>query len=123
MTEAPTRSLRVLVVEDEFLIAAEMAAILEEAGHHVVGPAGSVSAGQALLAKTGDLDAAVIDANLRGETSAPLAAIMRERKIPFCVCTGYRVSDLKSLFGDVMTLHKPIDPPGLLRAVAALASK
>ena len=123
MTEAPTRSLRVLVVEDEYLIAAEMAAILEEAGHVVVGPAGSVSAAQALLARSGDLDAAVIDANLRGETSAPLAATMRERKIPFCVCTGYRMSDLKSLFGDVMTLHKPIDPPALLRAVAALASK
>lgn len=109
-----------LVVEDEFLIAEEMVAVLEEAGHAVLGPAGSVRVAEAVLADDTP-HVAVIDANLRGETSAALAANLRRRGIPFCVCTGYRISDLKALFGDIVTIQKPIDPARLLQTVAALA--
>ena len=109
------------MVEDEFLIAEEMVAMLEEAGHVVVGPAGSVRAAQSILADRPLPDVAVIDANLRGETSAALATTLRERGIPFCVCTGYRISDLKTAFGDVVTLQKPIDPARLLATVNSLA--
>ncbi len=121
MAAAPQDSLAVLVVEDEFLIAEEMVAMLEDAGHVVLGPAGSVRAAEAMLAGDPQPDVAVIDANLRGETSAPLATRLRERGIPFCVCTGYRINDLKSLFGDVATIRKPIDPKQLLQTLAALA--
>ncbi len=114
--------LTILVVEDEFLIAEEMAAMLEEAGHVVLGPVGSVRAAEAVLADRGKPDVAVIDANLRGETSAPLAANLRDLGVPFCVCTGYRIGDLKALFGDVVTIQKPIDPARLLQTVSALAS-
>jgi DNA-binding response OmpR family regulator len=116
-------SRRILVIEDEFLIASEMAATLEEAGYAVVGPVGSVSA--ALTTLTGDdakPDAAVVDANLRGESSAPLVARLRDLAVPFCVCTGYRNVDLKATFGDAPTLQKPIDPAVLLRTVSALAA-
>ena len=112
----------VLVVEDEFLIAEEMAAMLEDAGHVVLGPAGSVRAAEAML--TNDRpNVAVIDANLRGETSAPLATRLRTLGIPFCVCTGYRINDLKALFGDIVTIQKPVDPARLLQTVAALAQE
>ena len=114
--------LTVLLVEDEFLIAEEIAAVLEDAGHAVVGPAGTVRAAEAMLAGDPRPDIAVIDANLRGETSAPLAASLRDRGIPFCVCTGYRISDLAALFGDIVTIQKPIDPARLLQVVANLAS-
>ncbi len=120
MSEGSQRPLRVLVVEDEFLIAAEMVAMLEEAGHEVIGPASSVAAAQTLLADSPALDVAVIDANLRGETSAPIAERMRDLNVPFCVCTGYRIADLKAQFGDVVTLQKPIDPAALVRTVASL---
>jgi CheY-like chemotaxis protein len=121
VTPASPDGLTVLVVEDEFLIAEEMAAMLRDAGHVVLGPAGSVRAAEAMLADDPKPDVAVIDANLRGETSAPLARRLRERGIPFCVCTGYRINDLRSLFGDVVTIRKPIDPALLLRTLAALA--
>ena len=106
--------LKVLVVEDEFLIAEEMAAVLEDAGHVVLGPAASVRAAEAMLADD-QPDVAVIDANLRGETSAPLAASLRDRGIPFCVCTGYRINDLKALFGDIVTIQKPSRPGAAAR--------
>ena len=113
--------LLVLVVEDEFLIAEEMVAVLEDAGHTVLGPAGSLSAAEAVLSHPPKPDVAVLDANLRGETSAALAATMRTIGVPFCVCTGYRISDLQALFGDVVTLRKPIDPKKLLQTIADLA--
>jgi CheY-like chemotaxis protein len=116
-------SLKILLVEDEFLIAEEITAMLQDAGHVVLGPAGSVSAAEVVLAGGSTPDVAVIDANLRGQTSAPLVAHLRQRDIPFCVCTGYRMTDLKTLFGDVVTIQKPIDPARLLRTVAMLASK
>jgi CheY-like chemotaxis protein len=115
--------LRVLVVEDEFLIAEEMVAVLEDAGHTVLGPAGSLTAAEAVLAQTPKPDVAVLDANLRGETSAALATTMRAIGVPFCICTGYRTSDLQSLFGDVVTLRKPIDPNRLLQTIVDLTQK
>jgi DNA-binding response OmpR family regulator len=110
----------VLVVEDEFLIATEMAATLEDAGYRVLGPAGSVAAAEQVLAAGHRPDVAIVDANLRGESSAPLVARLRELSIPFCVCTGYRNVDLKTTFGDVAALQKPIDPAALLKTIVAL---
>jgi len=110
--------LRILVVEDEFLVAAEIVAILEDAGHTVVGPVGSVDTATALL-RDGDMpDLAVIDVNLRGRSAAPLARRMNDLGVPFCVCTGYRLSDLRASFGDdVTTLQKPVTPENLLRTI------
>ena len=112
--------LNILVVEDEFLIATEIATILEDAGHAVVGPAGSVAAALAALAEPGKPDFAVIDANLRGESSSPIAAELRRLSIPFCVCTGYRPSDLKAQFGEAATIQKPVNPATLLGIIAAM---
>jgi DNA-binding response OmpR family regulator len=106
----------ILVVEDEYLIAMEIATILEDAGYQVLGPAASVNAAEKILAsKTPDL--AVIDANLRGETSVALAEQLHDRGIPFCVCTGYSATDLFANFGDVTTLQKPVTPRNLLAVV------
>lgn len=121
MSPTTSNSLKILVVEDEFLIAEEMTAVLEDAGHEVIGPAGTVRGAEEMLGDAGKPDVAVIDANLRGETSASLASELRERGIPFCVCTGYRIDDLKALFGDIVTLQKPIDPVRLLQTVTRLA--
>ena len=99
--------LRVLIVEDEFIIADEIVSIVEGAGHSIVGPAGTVDEAMAMLAK-GSPDFAIIDANLRGESSAPLAQRLNELNVPFCVCTGYRVEDMRSTFGDVEVVQKPV---------------
>ena len=120
VSSAAQNTLKILVIEDEFLIAEEMVAVLEDAGHVVVGPAGSVRVAETMLAGEPKPDVAVIDANLRGETSAAVATSLRRLGIPFCVCTGYRIGDLKTSFGDVLAIQKPIDPARLLETVAAL---
>jgi CheY-like chemotaxis protein len=113
--------LRVLVVEDEFIIADEIAAMIESGGHRVVGPVGTVDEAIARLAQGDEPDAAVIDANLRGVSSAPVAERLRELQVPFCVCTGYRSNDLKASFGEVDVLEKPINERRLLAILDGFA--
>ena len=114
------RTLKVLIVEDEFIIADEIATIVEAAGHAVVGPVGALD--EALRALDRDPpDFAIIDASLRGTSSAPLAERLRALRLPFCVCTGYRREDLRPGFGDVLVVPKPVRAStlaGLLRSTA-----
>jgi DNA-binding NarL/FixJ family response regulator len=95
------------VLEDEFFIADEIALVLETAGYAVIGPVATVAEALRLLAEA-PVDAAVIDANIRGESSAPVAEALRHEQIPFVVCSGYRLDDLQPTFGPVPLLSKPI---------------
>jgi DNA-binding response OmpR family regulator len=117
-----SESLRVLVVEDEFIIADEIAAIVQAAGYSVLGPVASVDEASAALARERP-DFAVIDANLRGESSAPLARQLKELGISFCVCTGYRPDDLRPTFGDVVLIQKPVSARALVAALASAAAR
>src|SRR3954451_21324378 len=75
---------RVLVVEDEYLIAADLAASLEARGIEVAGPAGSVEEALTLLqCDRGHLDGAILDINLRDERVYPVAEVLRSRGAPF----------------------------------------
>ena len=79
---------RVLVVEDEPLVALDIATTLEDAGCEVVGPAATLQ--EALdLAEAQTVDAAVLDGNLRGESSHPVAALLFARSVPVIYVTGY----------------------------------
>jgi DNA-binding response OmpR family regulator len=102
-----TGSCRVLVLEDEVFIADEIALVLAAAGYIVVGPVATVADALRLLADA-PVDGAVIDANIRGESSAPVAEALRHESIPFVVCSGYRLDDLQPTFGSVTLLAKPI---------------
>lgn len=82
------RGLRILVVEDDYLIAAEIALTLEDMGHQVVGPTPTIAAASALIASE-ELDCVLLDANLGGVSSAPIAAECIARALPFIVVTGY----------------------------------
>ena len=110
---------RVLIVEDEFIIADEIASIVGEAGYTVVGPLGSVEAAEATLAREAAPDFAVLDANLRGGSSARIAQRLRDLGVPFCICTGYRFNDLRPTFGDVALLQKPVDSRTLVAVIKA----
>lgn len=80
--------LRVLVVEDEYMVADDICTTLEGFGCHVVGPVGRID--QALdLVRRGSLDGALLDANLNGESSAPIAVALGQASVPFAVVTGY----------------------------------
>ncbi len=112
---------RVLVVEDEILIAMEVTDMLREAGCEVVGPATSSDEAMRLIAGASP-DAAVLDVNL-GECgfSYDLADALAARSVPFAFCTGYAgASTLPSRFADAKVLAKPVDGADLVATVARL---
>jgi CheY-like chemotaxis protein len=123
VTDTPGTKLRVMIVEDEFIIADEIAMIVEGAGHAVVGPVASVEDATAMLG-TDRPDFAIIDANLRGQSSSQLARSLAGMEIPFCVCTGYRLDDLQPAFGDVAVIQKPVRDKALKSVLdAAVAAR
>ena len=110
--------LRILVVEDEIMVATDLAFSLEDAGARPVGPAYSLSEGLA-LAERETFDAAILDLNLHGRDVFPLAERLQERQIPFIFHTGNGDrADLKSRFPDVVVCSKPTLPHRLIAAVA-----
>ena len=109
-------SLRVLVVEDEFLIGLDIGQQLADAGFEVVGPATSVAKALKLIAQRG-CDIAVLDVNLGGETCEPVAQKLRASGKPFVVLTGYSPDNLVPSFNDATILTKPPCVDDLLTAV------
>ncbi len=83
---------RVLVVEDEFLISLVACDLLEDMGAIPVGPAASVAQGLVLVDE-GGLDAAVLDVNLGGQQSEPLARLLSERGVPILIASGQPLPD------------------------------
>ena len=79
---------RILVVEDEALVALQLQNDLEQAGHQVIGPARSLKHGL-MLASYEEIDAALLDVSLGRETSAAIADQLLARNIPFAFATGY----------------------------------
>lgn len=86
--ESSRPSLRILVVEDEFFVAEHISLTLESLGYAVVGPVPTIAAAIALIGSEAP-DGALLDANLGGKSSAPIAAELVARSIPFIVVTGY----------------------------------
>jgi len=80
--------LRLLVVEDEWMVAEHIVMLLEDFGCIVAGPVATVAEALAIVADQA-LDGVLLDANLNGESSAPIAAALDARAIPFVVVTGY----------------------------------
>lgn len=110
---------RVLVVEDNALIAMAIEAALRGHGCVVVGPAATLDEALALaLARTEAPDAAVLDVNLGGASVEPVAAALRGRGVPYVLATGY--GDSAALAGDVTVLRKPFATADLLAAVRRL---
>ena len=109
---------RLLVVEDELLVALDIESILNEAGMDVVGPASS--AGEALkLIADSPPDAALLDANLSGEPIDTVAQALSERRIPFAYVTGYGRESLP-LAHPAPIVPKPFDAEQLLAAARRL---
>jgi CheY-like chemotaxis protein len=107
---------RVLVVEDEALIAMEIADALSNAGWEVVGPASSVAQALALLASTG-CDAAVLDVNLGNETVEPVARELITSGTPFVAVSGYSRDQQSSLLRNAPLIGKPLKPELLVAEI------
>lgn len=99
--------MRVLLVEDNFIIALDLAGLVREAGADPIGPVASV--GDALREiETGAVEAAILDFNLGEENAMPVAERLQERGIPFAFATGYSPGDVLPPGGpDVPVLAKP----------------
>lgn len=84
----PVEGRRVLLVEDNYLVAATLVTQLEEMGCAVIGPFASVHDALAAVERE-SIDAAVLDVNIIGGTSAPVAEALAQRGVPFVFVTGY----------------------------------
>src|SRR5215470_10682057 len=107
---------RVLIVEDEFFIALDIGQRLADAGFDVVGPAPSVAKALSLIDEEG-CDVAVLDVNLGGETSEPVARRLRESAKPFIVLSGYATDNKLPWFGSATVLSKPLRMDDLVAAL------
>jgi CheY-like chemotaxis protein len=98
--------LRVLIVEDEMLVAMNIEDMLLELGYEMAGLASRLAPALALAAEC-DADAAILDVNLAGEQSFPVADLLQERGIPFLFATGYGLSGIAERFRSRTVLQKP----------------
>lgn len=123
MTEASEQRLqgrRVLVVEDEYFIADDIARALSRLGAEVVGPAPDLEEALAALASGTRIDLAVLDINLHGETVSPVADALADRGVPFVFATGYDQSAVPTRHQGAPRWEKPFDPNALVRALPTL---
>lgn len=108
----------ILLVEDEMMVAMLLESILENEGCNVIS-AGYLEQAT-LLARERDLDAAVVDVNLHGERSYPVADALAAREIPFVFATGYGDADFAKRYPDRPVLAKPYKPDDLIATLSAL---
>jgi CheY-like chemotaxis protein len=111
---------RILVVEDEYLLADDIQNALSRLGAEVVGPVPTLNGALELLDAGDSVDAAVLDINLRNEASFPVADSLRARGIPFVFATGYDRAAVPSGYDDVSLWLKPFDPNQLVRTLPSL---
>jgi len=110
---------RILIVEDEAMIAMLIEDMLDELGCVAVGPA--YNAKQALeLIEAGRFDAAILDVNLGGQRTTPVAESLASKGIPFCFATGYGRGGLTEEFGKHIVLTKPFNQRDLEGALRRL---
>lgn len=99
---------RILIVEDEWILADALAADLIDIGYSVVGPVASVRKALEVLEQEG-IDGAILDVSLGvGQNSFPIAAVLVRRGIPFLFTTGYQATDLLPDFAGKIVLAKPV---------------
>jgi len=114
--------LRVLLAEDEPLIAMDGEAVLQSMGVQLVVLARSVNEGLNAIA-TSALDAAFLDLRLGADTSVPLAERLADAGVPFAFLTGYQGDAIPITFKDRPVVAKPFTPDLLLQALLAMVPK
>lgn len=111
-------SMRILIVEDEYYVADDVARALEERGATVVGPVATIEEAERAVGEE-TLDGAILDMNLRGEMAFPIAERLQSRGIPFVIASGYHQNSLPERFADVPRVEKPFDTDQIVAALAA----
>ena len=110
---------RVLIVEDDVLVALHLEDLLTALGHEVIGQATRIDLAIELARKS-DMDFAILDINLDGAKSFPVADILRQRGIPFAFATGYGAEGLVDGYREFPALRKPYAQEDLERTIAQI---
>lgn len=111
----------ILIVEDEAMIGMMLEDFLDALGYRLHGVAATLSEGLDLASGEG-FDAAILDCNLHGEKSWPVAELLAERQIPFVFATGGSSADVPTAFADRPTLAKPFTLGSIERVLEKLTS-
>ena len=112
------RGRRILIVEDEMLVAMELESVLKQQGCAVLGPAPTVARALALLDHERP-EAALLDLNLNGEPATAVAVALRTRGVPFVVITGYgEAQSSEPELQGALRVDKPVNHDALVRALA-----
>ena len=119
MTGTPLNGLRILIVEDDYYLATDAKAVIEEAGGKVLGPFGTADEARAALDANG-ADLAVIDINLGSGPAFDLARHLHSTRLPFLFATGYDQAVVPDDLIAVVRLEKPFRAADLIRAAASV---
>ena len=119
MTKCTHAQIRVLVVEDEYLIRMLVEDMLADLGYAVAAAVSTVTAASE-LAVSGDFNAAVLDVNLNGNEIFPVADILERRGLPFVFVTGYGERTLPERYRNRPALQKPFQADQLGAALGGL---
>ncbi len=119
VTSTVADQVRVLVVEDEFLLADELNRVVRGLGCTVVGPVADVEAALA-LAREAAIDLAILDVRIRGGDSTPVAEVLAARGCPFLFATGYGTDDVPWMMWKAPVLTKPLQQSALAEALKHL---
>lgn len=111
---------RILIVEDEYFLADDLAGQFRELGADVIGPLPELDEAQSLVHSGAPIDVAVLDVNIRDEMVFPLARALRDRDIDFVFTSGYDKASIRPEFADVPLWEKPLDFPAVAEGVADL---
>ena len=109
---------RILVVDDEVLVAYDVAQIVEDLGAVVIGPAHDLERGLE-LAEREHIDFALLDVNLGSQMSTPIAESLRKRGIPFVLVSGYMRAHIPAALAEETLLRKPCTPAAIREVIEA----
>lgn len=122
MTNIGLSGLRVLVVEDEMMVSMLLEDMLSDFGCTLVGPAVRLEPAMRLV-ENGGFDIAILDVNLNGDETYPIADALAARAIPFVFSSGYGARRLRAEYRSTLSLQKPFQPQELEQTLAAALSQ
>ena len=107
---------RVLILEDEFFLADDLARALRDAGGEPVGPVATIAQAEAIV-DSERLDAAILDLNLRGEMASDFAERLAATELPCVIVSGYGEDGLPESLTRIRRLEKPVGAPAVIEAL------
>ena len=109
MSDAELQGCRILIVEDEFIVANSLEMLLRTAGAEIVGLVACIEEALSLIESGAQIDIATVDMNLRGKSAGPIADALAARDVPFVFMTGADDNPLFARYPHVPRCTKPTD--------------